>query len=125
MRGDKPKTVFGCLLLALALSATIPGWDSIADSSQTNSPPAVVQDGPEPPGAEVAAGRALFLKNCAHCHGASARGEEGPDLHHLDESDPWIGNRIRNGKRGEMTAFEGKLKPEEIDHLIGYLRTLK
>jgi mono/diheme cytochrome c family protein len=29
----------------------------------------------------VKSGRTLFLKNCAHCHGADAHGDEGPDLH--------------------------------------------
>lgn len=71
------------------------------------------------------AGRTLFLKNCAHCHGANAHGDEGPDLRHLDEADDWIANRIRKGKPGEMTAFAGKLQPAEIDELIRYLRKLK
>jgi mono/diheme cytochrome c family protein len=75
--------------------------------------------------ANVAAGRALFLKNCAHCHGADAHGDEGPDLHKLDVSDEWIGNRIRKGKAGEMTAFAGKLQPAEINLLVAYVRTLK
>jgi mono/diheme cytochrome c family protein len=70
-------------------------------------------------------GRALFLRNCAHCHGADARGDEGPDLHDLDVSDQWIANRIRDGKKGKMTAFAGKLQPADIDALIAYLRTLK
>ena len=70
-------------------------------------------------------GRALFLKNCAHCHGADARGDEGPDLHALDDSDQWIANRIREGKKGKMTAFAGKLRPADIDALVAYLRTLK
>lgn len=70
-------------------------------------------------------GRAVFLKNCAHCHGADARGDEGPDLHDLDWTDKQIADRIRNGKKGQMTAFAGKLSPQEINELIGYLRTLK
>ena len=70
-------------------------------------------------------GRTLFLKNCAHCHGADARGDEGPDLHKLDWTDRQITTRIRNGKKGQMTAFAGKLSPEEISALVGYLRTLK
>jgi mono/diheme cytochrome c family protein len=73
----------------------------------------------------VMPGRALFLKNCAHCHGADARGDDGPDLHGLDASDEWIANRIRKGKKGQMTAFAGKLQPADIDALIAYLRTLK
>jgi mono/diheme cytochrome c family protein len=73
----------------------------------------------------VTPGRALFLKNCAHCHGADAHGDDGPDLHGLDLSDEWIANRIRKGKKGQMTAFAGKLQEADIDALIAYLRTLK
>lgn len=70
-------------------------------------------------------GRVLFLRNCAHCHGADGRGDDGPDLHDLDWTDEQIAARIRNGKKGQMTAFAGKLSPEEITKLIRYLRTLK
>lgn len=70
-------------------------------------------------------GRALFLKNCAHCHGADARGDEGPDLHGLDWTDKQIAGRVRDGKKGQMTAFAGKLQTTEIDSIIVYLRTLK
>ncbi len=71
------------------------------------------------------AGRQLFLKNCAHCHGAEAHGEEGPDLHNLDWTDQQIATRIRNGKKGQMTAFSGKLSPQQISDLTAYLHTLK
>ena len=71
------------------------------------------------------AGRQLFLKNCAHCHGADARGDEGPDLHNLDWTVEQIAARIRNGKKGQMTAFAGKLSPDDISNVIAYLRTLK
>lgn len=70
-------------------------------------------------------GRTLFLKNCAHCHGADARGDEGPDLHNLDWTDKQIATRIRNGKKGQMKAFSGKFSPEQIEDVVGYLRTLK
>jgi mono/diheme cytochrome c family protein len=73
----------------------------------------------------VAAGRKLFLKNCAVCHAADAHGEDGPDLHDLDWTDQQIATRIRNGKKGEMTSFAGKLQTADIDSLIVYLRTLK
>jgi mono/diheme cytochrome c family protein len=69
--------------------------------------------------------RKLFLRNCAHCHGADARGDDGPDLHDLDFTDEWMANRIRKGKAGEMTAFAGKLKPAEIEALVAYVKTLK
>jgi len=71
------------------------------------------------------AGEKLFLKNCAHCHGADGTGDEGPDLHNLDWTDDQIAMRIRDGKKGQMTAFAGKLTPEDIASLIAYLRTFK
>jgi mono/diheme cytochrome c family protein len=70
-------------------------------------------------------GRTLFLRNCAHCHGASAHGDDGPDLRDLGLADDWIANRIRKGKAGEMTAFAGKLQPAEIAALVAYVQSLK
>jgi mono/diheme cytochrome c family protein len=68
----------------------------------------------------------LFLENCAHFHGADdAHGDEGPDLHSLDWTDEQIATRIRNGKKGQMTAFARKLSADDIRAVIGYLRTLK
>lgn len=69
--------------------------------------------------------RTLFLRNCAHCHGADARGDDGPDLHDLGLADDWITNRIRKGKAGQMTAFAGKLQPAEIAALVAYVQSLK
>jgi mono/diheme cytochrome c family protein len=93
-------------------------------SAQSNAPaPHPPAGNPPPP--DPGAGRKLFLKNCAHCHGADAHGDEGPDLYRLDDSDAWITNRIRNGKKGQMTAFAGKLQAPEIADLVAYLRTLK
>jgi len=77
------------------------------------------------PAAGVQAGHGLFLKNCAHCHGADARGDEGPDLHKLDWTDEQITTRIRNGKKGQMTSFAGKLSADQIKEIEDYLRTLK
>jgi mono/diheme cytochrome c family protein len=75
--------------------------------------------------AALSNGRKLFLKNCAHCHGADAHGDEGPDLHHLDWTDQQVAERIRKGKAGEMTSFAGRLATSEIDSLVGYVRSLK
>ncbi len=70
-------------------------------------------------------GRTLFLRNCAHCHGADAHGDDGPDLHDLGFTNEWIANRIRKGKAGQMTAFAGKLQPAEINALVAYVQSLK
>jgi mono/diheme cytochrome c family protein len=70
-------------------------------------------------------GRKLFLKNCAHCHSPDGSGDEGPDLHNLDWPDEQIAKRIRVGKKGQMTAFAGKLSEQDIWAVVGYLRSLK
>jgi mono/diheme cytochrome c family protein len=96
--------------------------------SQTNKPDvhdATASTAPSRPAIGAFNGRTLFLRNCAHCHGATGRGDEGPDLHNLEFTDAWIANRIRKGKAGQMTAFGGKLRPAEIDALVAYVRTLK
>ena|SRR5215472_708747 len=74
---------------------------------------------------QPSAARSLFLRNCAHCHGADAHGDEGPDLHGIGWTDEQIAIRVRNGKAGQMTAFAGKLKPAEIDALVTYVQSLK
>jgi len=76
-------------------------------------------------GAGTINGRTLFLRNCAHCHGADAHGDDGPDLHDLGLTDDWIANRIRKGKAGQMTAFAGKLQPAQIAALVAYVQSLK
>lgn len=78
-----------------------------------------------PPAVNAKSGRTLFLKNCAHCHAADAHGYEGPDLHNLDWTNEQITTRIRNGKKGQMTAFANKLSAEDIALVVTYLRTLK
>jgi len=110
---------------ALAASVLTSCAQTNTDVRRAEQSPATIQPAPGPAAASPATGRTLFLKNCAHCHGANARGDDGPDLHNLELSDQWIANRIRNGKKGQMTAFAGKLQPADIDALIVYLRTLK
>lgn len=84
---------------------------------------------PVPPGATPetlrVVGRKLFLGSCAHCHGADARGDEGPDLHALDVSDRRIATVVRQGIPSEMPSFAKKHSPAEVAALISYLRTLE
>jgi mono/diheme cytochrome c family protein len=75
--------------------------------------------------APAATGRVLFLKNCAECHADDATGDEGPDLHGLSKSDEWIARRIRNGVKGEMTAFGEKFSTKDVNALVAYLKMLK
>src|SRR5277367_3891876 len=78
-----------------------------------------------PAGAPAQKGRQLFLLNCAHCHGADARGDEGPDLHGVTKSDARIAAMIKNGIKGEMPKFGTKLTDADVLALIAYVRTLK
>ncbi len=72
----------------------------------------------------VARGRVLFLDSCAHCHGADARGDEGPDLHGVQVSDRYIARIITHGIKGEMPSFAKKLHEPEITALTAYVRSL-
>jgi mono/diheme cytochrome c family protein len=104
------KRIFPIFALAsLALTSCAQNNSSVHSSNTSNVP----------------SGRTLFLKNCAHCHGADAHGDEGPDLHNLDWTDDQITTRIRNGKKGQMTAFAGKLPADQINEIKDYVRTLK
>src|SRR5450755_1753371 len=90
-------------------------------SQQTNNTDV---HGAATPNAGTINGRTLFLRNCAHCHGADAHGDDGPDLHDLGFTGDWIASRIRKGKAGQMTAFAGKLQPAEIAALVAYVQSL-
>ena len=73
----------------------------------------------------VAAGRHLFLMNCAHCHADDATGDEGPNLHGVVKSDARLAAIIHNGIKGEMPRFDQKLNEQDIQALIAFLRSLK
>jgi len=76
-------------------------------------------------GNEARRGQNLFERNCAHCHGEDARGDEGPDLHNLKKSDARITKVVTQGIKGEMPAFGTKLTGDDVKALIAFLRTLK
>jgi mono/diheme cytochrome c family protein len=67
-----------------------------------------------PPPAEVAGGdetAALYIKNCAACHGASVQVAPGTDLHNI----------IAQGKHEGMPAWNGDLTSDQIDALAGFI----
>src|SRR5215472_15369514 len=67
---------------------------------------------------QTAQGHSLFARNCAHCHGDDARGDEGPTLYNLEMSDARIAKRIKEGIKGEMPKFGSKLNDTDIAALI-------
>jgi mono/diheme cytochrome c family protein len=72
----------------------------------------------------VAEGRKLFLGSCAHCHGADATGDEGPDLHAVEVSDRYISHIITHGIKHEMPSFAKKLGADDITRLTAYVCSL-
>ncbi|HET7537814.1 MAG TPA: cytochrome c [Candidatus Didemnitutus sp.] len=72
----------------------------------------------------VARGRSLYLDSCAHCHGAEARGDEGPDLHDVQVSDRYIANIVQHGIPHEMPSFAKKHNAADIEALTAYVRSL-
>jgi cytochrome c oxidase cbb3-type subunit 3 len=102
----------------LRIKAALAGmFVSLAALGSSAAPP---QNSPK-----VAEGARLFALNCAHCHGADATGDEGPDLHGVRKSDAKITSYIKNGIKGEMPKFGQKLSDADVQALIAYIRSLK
>jgi mono/diheme cytochrome c family protein len=87
--------------------------------------PATARSVIPPDGTQAYQGYTLFLRNCAHCHGSDARGDEGPDLHGVTKSDARISSLIKNGIKGEMPKFGEKLTDTDVRALIAFVRSLK
>ncbi len=132
-RGRLPQRGFGRYLAGVGVAAALmagagySGRKMLAGAEAGDDHASALSSEPisvSAPLTHARAGQRLFLRNCAQCHGADAQGDEGPGLHHLDWTDKQIATRIRNGKKGQMPAFAGKLSPEDIREVIAYLRTL-
>ena len=71
-------------------------------------------------------GREIFLRNCAGCHGADARGAVG--FPNLADADWLYGGRpedivasVTNGRRGAMPMFDGALPAEAVKTLAYFV----
>ncbi len=82
--------------------------------------------GPPPDPAAVKLGEPLYKQNCAACHGANARGAEGPNLTRStlvlhDEKGHDIAEVVKNGRpQAGMPAFP-TLKQDEIYDIAEYI----
>ncbi|MBD2767918.1 c-type cytochrome [Hymenobacter sp. BT664] len=80
--------------------------------------------------ADLSAGKALFVTNCAPCHGANAEGKVGPNL----TDDYWLhGGEINQvyktikfgvASKG-MVAWKSKLAGKQILQLASYIKSLQ
>ena len=70
-------------------------------------------------------GDALFKMNCVGCHGISARGLVGPDLHSITQrlNDKEIIKQVTGGQTPPMPSFE--IDPINMSNLLKYLHSLE
>ena len=73
---------------------------------------------------EALSGSKLFKINCVGCHGISAQGFVGPDLHEATQemSDKKIINQVIRGLTPPMPSFE--IEPQSMADLLEYMHSL-
>ena len=73
---------------------------------------------------EALSGSKLFKINCVGCHGISAQGLVGPDLHDATKvmSDKKIINQVIQGLTPPMPSFE--IEPQSMADLLEYMHSL-
>ena len=84
---------------------------------------------------DAAAGKVVFAKKCAMCHGAAGEGKEAmfkmvkAELRHLGSKE--IQSKTDAALADAVTKGSGKMKPVagltavEVDNLVAFVRTLK
>ncbi len=73
---------------------------------------------------EALSGSKLFKINCVGCHGISAQGFVGPDLHEATQemSDKKIIKQVIRGLTPPMPSFE--IEPQSMADLLAYMHSL-
>lgn len=83
---------------------------------------------------DASAGKLLFARNCALCHGDNGEGKEGPALNNPvllhAATDTYLTETIRVGRRnttmggfGEGSTVRQALTPAEIESIVAFIRT--
>lgn len=120
------------LILATLAFVTI-GCNNPGSVTTNNSQPDSTASAPTATPDELASARINFQKHCVACHGEKGEGGrvevEGKKLkvpalregHALDHPDEKFVKQITEGD-DDMPAFKDKLKPEEINDLVRFVR---
>ncbi|MBV9209745.1 MAG: cytochrome c [Acidobacteria bacterium] len=129
------KLVFVSAFLTLfAIACSNTNTNTAPQPSPGASPAATNAATPSPTPDALAAVRATYTDSCANCHKEDGEGgmvkvedkrlkvpalTKGHALNHTDEQ---LAKQIAEGGEG-MPAFKDKLKPEQINDLVRFIRT--
>ena len=117
------------LMLSATLMAQTKPWD-VPANFKTMKNPAARGD------ASNKAGLAIFIKNCASCHGKAGLGDgvkaralktfpgDFSKAEYQGQTDGDQFYKTKNG-RAEMPKYEGKLTDDDIWNVVNYMRTFK
>jgi mono/diheme cytochrome c family protein len=121
--------VIGLSLVTMNLSAQPKPWDVPANFKSMKNPVAKGD-------ASNKAGKTLYDKNCASCHGKTGLGDGVKARALKDHPGDFSGALYQNqtdgehfyktrAGRGEMPKYEGKLSDDDIWNIVNYMRTFK
>jgi len=128
MLGSAMLLVFALSLMSLTVNRQTP-WNVEAKYKTMKNP--VKADA-----ASIAAGKALYTKMCASCHGKTGLGD-GVKARALETSSGDFSKPVYQNQtdgehfaktklgRGDMPKYEGKVTDEDIWHMVNYMRTFK
>jgi cytochrome c oxidase cbb3-type subunit 3 len=71
-----------------------------------------------------ALGRQVYMRNCAQCHGADAKGKNGPRLVGTSLSLDEIEQTVTDGRQPKMPSFSKQLSATEVKAVSAYVRSL-
>ena len=128
------RRLFALILIVLASALWIAG--AMAQSPKRNAEAQKLKN-PEAPNAEsIEAGKKLYARYCASCHGPQAKGDGGMALSGGTPSDltddQWdygstdgeIFVAIRDGVSADMQAYKEKLNEKQIWQIVNFLRSI-
>ena len=75
-------------------------------------------------------GKAMFIANCAACHGQNGQGLTGPNMTdeyylHVKKIEDIVDVISKGRNNGAMPAWENRLRPKEITLLASYIASLR
>lgn len=125
------------LALAFGICICVAVWPGIAAQEPRRNAEAQKLKNPEADNAEtIEAGKKLYARHCASCHGPNGKGDGGMALSGGEPSDltddKWdygstdgeIFVAIRDGVSSDMLAYKDKLNEKQIWQVVTFIRSL-